>query len=71
MLRERPIVHRATQESEWPATSSEADEDNTAAAARWRRLRNVVRAMAAFRFFGKNGGLKVRGLFYLLVFVNE
>ena len=33
--------------------------ENSEAAARWRKLRNVLRAMAAFRFFGKNGGLKV------------
>ena len=47
------------QESTWPASASEADEENSEAAARWRKLRNVVRAVAAFRFFGKNGGLMV------------
>ena len=33
--------------------------ENSEAAARWRKMRNVLRAMAAFRFFGKNGGLLV------------
>ena len=47
------------QESTWPASASEADAENSEAAARWRKLRNVVRGVAAFRFFGKNGGLMV------------
>ena len=47
------------QESTWPASASEADAENSEAAARWRKLRNVVRGVAAFRFFGKNGGLIV------------
>ena len=48
-----------SQESTWPASASEADEENSEAAARWRKLRNVLRATAAFKFFGRNGGLKV------------
>ena len=46
-----------SQESTWPSSASEADAENSEAAARWMKLRNVLRAMAAFKFFGKNGGL--------------
>ena len=59
MTESRFLIEKAIpcQESTWPSSASEADAENSEAAARWRKLRNVLRAMAAFKFFGKNGGL--------------
>jgi hypothetical protein len=47
--------NKAVLESTWPTTTGK----DTPAVIMWNKLRNVLRAMSAFKFFGKYGGLKV------------